>query len=203
MVQHDRLLDLEVGQKYLKPPRMIQYRLGKEKGRKASNLCCILQVCLQDLRQASFKQEAGKVWDANSPGAHWPLFPPSGGSHKIRQGKGMIEAFFFWHPFLSLHCSYLDSPWAAEAGGWPLGTGQRLKAHRPSSAAITGALWVRGEGPGTGTRMSIPGCRDMFWRVVKMNLGATRAIWLPSCIPYCHLSHLLILHISLMLVDSC
>lgn len=49
---------------------MIQYRLGKEKGRKVANLCCILQVCLQDLRQASFKQEAGKVWAANSAGAH-------------------------------------------------------------------------------------------------------------------------------------
>lgn len=50
------MLDLEVGQKYLKPPRMIQYRLGKEKGRKASNLCCILQVCLQDLRPVSSKR---------------------------------------------------------------------------------------------------------------------------------------------------
>lgn len=129
--------------------------------------CCILQVCLAVPGQASFKQNAGKVGAQTQAGAQWPLFPPCCGSRRIRQEKEIIEAFFLWHPFRFLPCSYPDSPWAAKAG-------RVASWHRPEDAdpqASSCCLQLSQEPSGSGVRSQAraPGSSGHELLVVEMS----------------------------------
>ena len=133
---------------------------------------------------------------------------PCCGSYEIRREKGIIEAFFLWHPFGFLHCSYIDSPGAVEAGRvasrhMPADEDPQTSSCPLQLSQEPSRLRVRGQAHapgGTGYQLQVVEIRcEGVWRWAW---GLLEPAGCCPCLPY-YLPCLLILHNSLILVDSC
>lgn len=119
------------------------------------------------------------MWAVNSSWGSLS-FPPCFGNHGIRQGKEVMEAFSFWHPFRFLLCCCLGSPWAAEAR-------KKASLHRaedegPQASNCPVQLSQESSGSGLKSQAHAPGGSGNRLQLVEMRLGPPEPA---GCHPAC------------------